>query len=587
MKRSKWSYLIPYAMKNRLILSLLLSASIPLLLLGSISYYSIFYILENKVEKGIQSNLVQDADQLGSILDNLDYASRQLAFDGEIGRYLRDYLSSDDPVDQVYLLKDIRSKMTLINYTNPRLGTMEYYWTRTGAYITADSTYESRTLDFGRVPKILERNGVVFYGPHPSIYVANEDLVFSCTRVVGDFGSDNAISIYIETNYKVFRELFDSSSYGMKVGHLLMDRNNVILYSGEPDAFPAGTKMSVRDSGGKAVEGGRYLFSFPSDNGWKLSAVIAPGEYNREIRAWLIRFCSVGLLSIVVSAILGWLIWKTMYRPMRRLKEEIQLMGTQQVQETPKRMGIMEFDDLLLKFSSMRTRIGELLVEVENKERNKRYLEVEKLLYQMNPHFIHNTLNTAQWLAMMNCQDEVVDLLATFSRLLNYNMGKEGGIVEVREEIEALKDYVKLQQLRYNHKFSVEYELEEAVMSTPVPRFILQPLVENSLYHGFRNQDGTIRVTVASENGCARISVADNGAGMTREEVEALYAGRSDKSKKAGFGIGLQFVNNIMRIHYGEEHTLRVESEAGKGTRMTLTVPAAAGRADHVTYADR
>nr|WP_255654481.1 histidine kinase [Cohnella sp. REN36] len=195
-------------------------------------------------------------------------------------------------------------------------------------------------------------------------------------------------------------------------------------------------------------------------------------------------------------------------------------------------------------------------------------------MHQINPHFIHNTLNTVQWIARMNGEREIDRLVSIFTRILHYNLAKEGGIVPLRDEVEALKDYVALQQIRYDHPFIVHFQIDEGLLDVVrIPRFILQPLIENALYHGLGDRDGSIDLRIDKQAEELVIQVADNGAGMTKEAAAQLFAAERDESRKAGLGIGLNYVYRVIKAHYGEASDIHIDSEIGQGTTITLRVP--------------
>ncbi|MDF2921460.1 MAG: hypothetical protein K0R57_374 [Paenibacillaceae bacterium] len=544
----------PYSLQRRIMIAILLAALLPLILVGGLSYASIYYLLQNKVEKGVQNALEQKVNNLESMLTNLDQASKQLIFEGSIGSDLREYLSLEDTIKKSNMYQNINRYLTLISYTNPRLGMMEYFLTNTQEMLSPYNYYSTKKIDVSTLPYLSGGNDYTFYGPHPSLYINSKWQVFSIVRQVGQLGQELPIAVYIETNFKAFPEIFDLDTFSMPVTHQLKDRDGKLVYAEENHSKNP------------------YVFSAQSEMGWTLSILIEPDEYNREMRSWLMVTLFASLACLLAALLISWGVWRMIYGPLRKLKGEIQKVANSQFHEPVNLPGIKEFDDVLMKFDHMKLRVVELLDEIEQKERNKRQLEVEKLMYQINPHFIHNTLNTVQWVAMMNHQDEIVKLIATFTRLLNYNLGKEGRIVHLYEEVDVLRDYITLQQIRYNYKFHVEIGMEEETLRWRIPRFILQPLVENSLYHGFKNDDGKITVTGQITGGKLLIEVADNGSGMTPEEIDRLFDDHQQK-RKAGLGIGLRFINNVIRMHYGDGHGLTVISEPGKGTAMSLLLP--------------
>ncbi|SFS55858.1 sensor histidine kinase [Paenibacillus sp. BC26] len=567
--------LLPYTLKHRLFAMLALSVIIPLTLIGLISFYGIYNVLQNKVEKGVEKSLEQERKGIESILSNLDYSSRQLAFEGKVGKDLKSYLTTADPLDRKELADEIEDYISLINYTNPLLGLTTYYLPDTKQFLF-ENLYINPKLDINDFAKINQNTtNFTIHGPHRTLYTNSRNSVFSIMRQTETSSGDKStvpIYVYIETNVSAITSLFNNDPYGMPVRHLMLDAKDHIIYNSQEDTeFPIGADItSIKDR-----LGDRFVFFETSSNfGIKVAVVIDRHDYHKEMNAWLKRFAAIGILSLVIGLVIGWIIWSMIYGPLQRIRKQFKLLGENRFNEPPVSLHMKEFDELLYHFYEMRQRIRELMSEIEQKESRKRHLEVEKLMYQMNPHFIHNTLNTAQWLARINGQDEIVRLLMIFTRVLNYNLGKEGKIVTVGDEIQTVKDYMELQQIRYNHKFNVEIEVDEGTSAIEMPRFILQPLVENALYHGFKQKDGTITVRVSrADEEHLFISVKDNGEGMSQEVIEKLFHSNDPNRRKVGLGIGLNFVNNSVKMYYGDPYGLEVTSTIGVGTEMRLLLP--------------
>lgn len=594
--------LLPYSLKYRLLLILLLCTVLPILLIGGISYFSISSILQNKIELGVAKNLKLERESLEGMLENLDYASAQLALDGKIGSNVKRFVDAEGTSVQQEYKKEIDAAIMLTSFTNPNLGLMTYYMPARDQYLF-ETLRVKKGSDIFSFPVMTKKNNIVFYGPHHTIYRDGEQLVFSITREITTDtqpwepvipekpeqpGLGTKTYIYMETNFKVFDRLLNSESYGFQVQHLLTDAQHRILYSDDPEHFKIGSKLDSIQEDSYDSQKGRYLFQESSEQGWGLVAVIDQDAFNAEKNQWLYRFFSVGFLMLVLSLLLGWSIWRMIYRPIRYFKQDIRQMANNQFDTPIQLVNIKEYDDLLGKFHSMKERIQELIREVEQKEKHKRDLEVEKLLYQINPHFLHNTLNTIQWIAMMNKQEEIVRLISTFTRVLHYNLAKEGRIVSIHQELEALRDYLDLQHIRYNHKFNVRIEADDEVERLPVPRFLLQPLVENAIYHGFKNKDGIIDVTVkraGPDHVC--ITVEDNGDGMSPEAVKRLLVEPNGERRKVGLGIGLNYVNQMIKVHFGDRYRLEIESHPGRGTKMTMLLPNRMKEDAHDTDDDR
>ncbi|WP_308634392.1 sensor histidine kinase [Paenibacillus silvisoli] len=572
--------MFPSSLKARLIIVLLLSAIIPMSLIGISSYYTIDLLLENKVEKGVQHNLEQEKKGLDTMLQNMDYASQQLLLFKELRDYYDEYSASPDPFKRAEIEKKVNGYTALVNYTNPDLGLMTYYLPEKSTYIFSSMNVRA---DGGleQFPLLAKPNpSIKFHGPHHTLYPYSDNLVLSVFRLLESKPGETKIGVYIETNFIVFQEQLNKEPYGMPVSHLLLDQDDRILYSENEQLFPEGMNMNLKDLAGKkyAAAGSYYIFLSDTKKGWKLATAIQKSDFNRESKEWLIRFYSIALLSIGLSLLLAWLIWRMIYRPIVKLQQYIQNTATNRIQVPLKKSGVNEFDDLLATYSNMNKEIFDLLQEVSEKEHNKRKLEVEKLLYQINPHFIHNTLNTLQWLAKMNGQQEIFQLVSHFIEVLDYNLGKEGKVVTIRQEIKALQEYVALQQIRYQYAFRVDYEVDESVNDVPFLRFLLQPLVENAIYHGFRTKDGYVCVRITRDaDEHILVQVEDNGEGISEEKMKQLFAEPGGVMKKVGFGIGLSFVQNTVKAYYGDQYRLEVTSEQGGGTLMSLRLPAEIG----------
>ncbi|WP_314585151.1 histidine kinase [Paenibacillus terrigena] len=523
-------------------------------------------VFQQKIENGIQNTLVQTRINLENTLSNMEYASLQLSQEGSVGQSLSKLLASQRVFEQMQLTTEIQRNMNLVNFTNPYLGVILYYFSDPKEF-----RFQNRDIrtdfEIEALPLLSQVKGASFYGPHTTAYKHSHNSVFSMTRPIDVPGmKPHSVYIYLETNLTLFEKIINKKQYGMSASHILLNQNGKVAYSDDPKLFPPNSDFSLQSTASD------YFFQESSEQGWSIVVAIQKRDFEKEFRSWLLKYGGISLASVAISIALALLVWRTVYRPIRKILKEIRLMSGSKFNSQLKLTNIREFDTVLYEFDRMRSNIKELFAEIEQKERTKAHLEVEKLLYQINPHFIHNTLNTIQWIARMNGQDEIDRLVSIFTRVLHYNLGKEGAIVTLNEELGALKDYVALQRIRYDYQFDVRFEIDEALLVQTIPRFILQPIVENALYHGLGDEAGVIEVTVVTQDGYMNIQVKDNGAGMTEEEVSRLLLHRSD-TRKAGLGIGLNYVVRMIDVHYGESGRFHIESQIGQGTAMILQLP--------------
>ena len=188
-------------------------------------------------------------------------------------------------------------------------------------------------------------------------------------------------------------------------------------------------------------------------------------------------------------------------------------VGEGRLQETPQVYGIEEFDILMEEISHMKKQIASLIHSMVQKEKDVQRTEYEKLLYQINPHFLLNTLNSVQWMARLRNQKDISDFVQKLKMLLSYNLGKEGSETTLRLELDILDKYIALQQMRYD--FTVEMNVEEGeYLDQPMVRMLLQPLVENAIRYGL-GEDEKISIQVFEDHkrGQAVITISDSGKG--------------------------------------------------------------------------
>lgn len=556
------------SLKHRLTLLLLLSTIIPLALIGPISYYSMYSILKNKAETGVINNLQQIRTSLENTLNQLNHVSQQLTFDGRVGKNIERYINVSHYEKRV-LHEEISNQINLIHFTNPSIGLMFYFFQSTDMKLF--ETFSVRDdFNIDRLSVMMEFKTMTYFNPHPSVSTLDNNDVLSILRQVRLPERDD-LFLYIETDPKLLDEILSPNEGNFAT--LLVDNQNRIAYSQHPAEFPVGSlfEQGMND----AASRGNYYFEEKSNQGWKAVAVISKSAYNNEIHQWVRQYILFAILSIVLGLSLAWLIWRTVYRPLILLSRDIRHFkdNHEYTRAAKPTTSMVEFEQLQEEFRSMSQRIGELITEVAANEQRKAQLEVEKLMHQINPHFLYNSLDTVRWLARANGQQDIDRLVSTLTKVLYYNLDKKE-VSTIKEEMDALQNYVTLQGIRYNFQFNVQMYAEPDALDLPIPRFILQPLVENSLYHGLNEDNGRIEVNISKlEDTYVVLKVCDNGSGMTEEQIQKLLEGGD--GKQVGMGIGLRYVHRIMKFKYSERASLDIRSQVGKGTCIALTLPIA------------
>jgi two-component system sensor histidine kinase YesM len=212
--------------------------------------------------------------------------------------------------------------------------------------------------------------------------------------------------------------------------------------------------------------------------------------------------------------------------------------------------------------------------EVVLEQEAKRKSEMKALQAQINPHFLYNTLDSIVWMAETN-NSEVVTMTEALARLFRITLSRGEDQITLEQELEHVRNYLIIQSLRYINKFDYELDAEESLLQNKVLKLILQPLVENSIYHGIKNkrQKGHIRITARAEHGRLLILVQDDGIGMSPEKAATILQSAASDHKDRFSGIGVRNVHERIQLYYGPEYGLQFESKPGEGTTVKVWLP--------------
>ena len=215
----------------------------------------------------------------------------------------------------------------------------------------------------------------------------------------------------------------------------------------------------------------------------------------------------------------------------------------------------------------------DILVSIEDikkYEKQKRVAELSFLQAQINPHFLYNTLSSIRFLISMNQVEKAEDMLYKFTRLLRSILPKASDMISLEEEIKNIKNYVELQKMRYPDCFDINYDIDTSILNFQVPSFILQPIVENAIFYSMEkeNNKGIINIVGYRVEDSIRITIKDNGIGMSKDKVSSVLKKESSINR-----VGVINVHERVRLNYGKEYGLKIDSIEGKGTKVTFILP--------------
>jgi two-component system, sensor histidine kinase YesM len=284
--------------------------------------------------------------------------------------------------------------------------------------------------------------------------------------------------------------------------------------------------------------------------------------------------------AVAFSVVAAWSLSKSIYTPIKKLHDVTTTITKNDLQALMTSDNVDEITELGLSFNIMIGKIKELLDSKIKEQENLKKAELRALQAQINPHFLYNTLDTIIWMAESKKTDDVVKIVTALSSFFRISLSKGMDWITIGEELERIRSYLTIQQMRYRDILNFRIEvLDDYVTENTILKLILQPLVENALYHGIKNkrQGGTI-VVRAKHKGKdeVQLEVEDDGIGFTPEKLAQLRSELEDDTGdiklESGFGIGN--VNKRIRLYYGKPYGVSVESEYTTGTRVTLVIPA-------------
>jgi len=306
------------------------------------------------------------------------------------------------------------------------------------------------------------------------------------------------------------------------------------------------------------------------------------GQY-QLMREGYVRWQILSIILIIsavgFSVVAAWALSKSIYTPIKKLHDVTTTITKNDLQALMTSDNVDEITELGLSFNIMIGKIKELLDSKIKEQENLKKAELRALQAQINSHFLYNTLDTIIWMAESKKTDDVVKIVSALSSFFRISLSKGMDWITIGEEVERIRSYLTIQKMRYRDILDFKIDVEEDVSENTILKLLLQPLVENALYHGIKNKrrGGTIIVRARRRNSDeVLLEVEDNGIGFLPEKLAQLRAELEDTSGdiklESGFGIGN--VNKRIRLYYGEPYGLSIRSEYAAGTCVTLVIPA-------------
>ena len=297
--------------------------------------------------------------------------------------------------------------------------------------------------------------------------------------------------------------------------------------------------------------------------------------YNARFGTFIIIVLIALVAIFIIIIFFSYYIPLSISRPIRKITEVTNKVAGGDLQVRSDVFDGVETSMLSTSLNAMIDKINELLEQVTTEQIRLRKAEFELLQSQINPHFLYNTLDAIVWLAESGEKEKVVSTVSSLSNFFRASLNQGKDIVTVKEDIGHVRSYLEIQQIRYQDILDYEIDIPDEINSYLIPKITIQPLVENALYHGIKNKRGKGKITItgAKHEDYITISIADNGLGITDERLKVVLNNINNRSESEKTTFGLYNVNERIRLDFGEEYGIRIDSEYGTGTTVSVKLP--------------
>ena len=539
-------------------------------------YYSTNH--QKQIVDNQKRQMESTAEQITFLQTTTNNIAKQVVVDAE----LQAAISAKKEVSATYSITKRKANAALATYAHivDALQEILVYTTegRTFSSMPVRDDFDPDQTDwYAEFKKAGRQNGYTsVHLSTPSQDSKIKDVIsYVLTYYSADVNRNEIGDLIISIDYNTLKQIADMDT-SMLNGYCLFDAlGNSILEKGELSlTFPEIVKMNkngmIREKNGNIL-----LISSDMQDGWMIVTEISGAKVERQSLVMGLYLAIAFLVSaVILLQVLNYFI-KRIVNPINQLSEAASEVGNGNFEVNVDIRTGDELEVLADVFNKMVLDIQKLMEESVEHEKITRKMQIDKLMLQINPHFIYNTLNSIVYMARMNRNNGIADFTNAFISLLQGTLSiKDSIFISLGEELNNVGNYLTLQKYRYIDKFDVEIQCPEELKNCAIPNVMLQPIVENAIFHGIapKEEKGLLTIKVFRTDENLVISVEDNGVGMSQETITLLMS--NEKINTGGFRkIGMANVSNRMREIFGEDYYLEIESVLDRGTKISMRIP--------------
>ncbi|MHB1453439.1 MAG: sensor histidine kinase [Saccharofermentanales bacterium] len=410
--------------------------------------------------------------------------------------------------------------------------------------------------------------------------IVSADEIVTLTRTVRDpTNGEIAGVIFIDLNLRTLKDLLNNIKLG-KIGFIY-----IVGADGEPVYAPINEIVPrVRDTWFKGTAGVitrtikgeafQFIYTISTYTNWKIVGVFSLNETLQEVSRIRLYTFAIAIMVTIIAALISILFSSSLSRPIRKLRSLMKKVesGDMDVEFDVKYED--EIGQLGKSFNKMVGEIRILIGTVYKEQQSKREAELMTLQSQIKPHFLYNTLGSIYWMAKESGATNVMQMTSALIDLFRIGLSKGKEVISLKEEIEHVRNYLIILKVRYAEILEYEISVRQELESVYVQKLILQPIVENAVYHGIKEKGspGKVKIAVDTDGEVLVLTVSDDGVGMSEEKLLKLNEALSDNGRSAE-GYGISNVNERIRLSYGKEYGVRIKSTLGAGTTVEIRHP--------------
>ena len=540
----------------------------------------IFYlIVENQMQQSIADKEISNRTAISNNLDSTMKSINSISHLTMLRSTVRTFLlaESNSTPRTRNALQEIHDILNTFNLScNVVILRMDGQYLNTGpgiTYVNTGKIFETEWLD----EVMAQKGNYVIKADTRDAFRSNIGEMVSFVRVINDINTQKPIGILaINLPSRFFEQAFEGLS-GETSHFALYDTSGRLICKDNESTFfslnPENLLQNTREETDKLFYKSIFTCDTLGDSHFILASRLEVRILDGLPAKLLVALIIGAFILLAFMWLINTYIAKNVIYPIQRLVDSMAEVQNGWLHRVSMNVNDDEIGLLKNSYNAMLIEINQLIEELLQKEKTLRMAELDALQEQMKPHFLYNTLDMIRYMALENRTDEVYNMLETLGNFYRRFLSKGSTDLSLGEEIEIVKSYLTLQRTRFEDIFTDEYEIEGGLSSIRVPRLILQPLVENSIYHGIRpkGEHGVIRVTVKRQEDFLFLSVYDNGIGMSAHQRELLFSGKDSRS------FGFQGTIERIRYYYKTEDVFEIHSTEGEYCEIILKLPLSNG----------